>query len=66
MPTIDPNPQRYEAAAELKLRDQERVRAANRYPERKRTISRRAYVLLQLAIVLIMLVGIIVMYHFLY
>ncbi|GAC1348573.1 MAG: hypothetical protein NVS2B12_34700 [Ktedonobacteraceae bacterium] len=61
-----PDPRRYEAEAELKIREQERIRDLNRYPEDTSRLSRRAYVLIQLTVILLIIVGIVIVYHYLH
>jgi hypothetical protein len=67
-----PDPRRYEAEAELKIREQERKRDINlsrgdtSNASQSKRLSRRAFVLMQLTIVLLIIVGVIIVYHFLH
>ena len=61
-----PDPRRYEAEAELKLREQERIRDLKTYPEDASRLSRGAYVLIQLTVILLIIVGMVIVYHFLH
>ena len=61
-----PDPLQYEALAELKLREEERRRDLNTYPEETSRLSRRAYVLILLTIMLLIIVGMVIVYHFLH
>ena len=61
-----PDPLRYEAEAELKVREQERIRDFNRYPEGSSRLSRRAYVLILLGVMLLIIIGIFIVFHLLH
>ena len=64
-----PDPRQYEAGAELKIREEQRKRGLNTYPEdtsntsESKRLSRRAIVLIRLAVLLLIIVGIIILYH---
>jgi len=67
---LSPNPRRFEAEAELKIREEERKRDFNTYPEEdtsntseSKRLSRRAIVLIRLAVLLLIMVGIVILYH---
>lgn len=60
-----PDPLQYEAVAELKLREQERLRDLNTYPEETSRLSRRAYVLMLLTVMLLIIIGMVIVYNFL-
>jgi hypothetical protein len=66
MSAPQPDPRRFELEAEIKLREQERIRDLNTYPEETSRLSRRAYVLIQLTVILLIIVGIVIVYHFLH
>jgi uncharacterized membrane protein YvbJ len=64
-----PDPRQYEAGAELKIREAERKRGLNTYPEdtsnssgRKR-LSRRAIVLIRLTVILLIIVAAVILYR---
>lgn len=67
-----PDPRRYEAEAKLKIREQERKRDLNlsrgdtSETAQRNRLSRRAYVLIQLTVILLIIVGMVVLYHFLH
>ncbi len=67
-----PDPQRFEAEAELKIREQERKRDINLSREdtsntsQSKQLSRRAFVLIQLTVLLFIIVGIVILYQFLH
>ena len=63
---MTPETRRYEAEAKLKLQEQERIRDANTYQKETSRLSRRAYVLIQLTIILLIILAIIVAYHFIH
>ncbi len=64
-----PNPQRYEAIAELKIREEERKRGFNTYPEDtsntsvNKRLSRRAIVLIRLTVILLIIVAAVILYR---
>ena len=67
---LSPNPRRFEAEAELKIREEERKRDFNTYSEEdtfntseSKRLSRRAIVLIRLAVLLLIIVGIVILYH---
>ena len=67
---LSPNPRRFEAEAELKIREEERKRDFNTYSEEdtsntseSKRLSRRAIVLIRLAVLLLIMVGIVILYH---
>jgi hypothetical protein len=68
-----PDLRRFEAEAELKIREQERKRDINlsrgdtSNTSQSKRLSRRAFVLMQLTIILLIIVGIVIfLYHFLH
>ncbi|MEO8954082.1 MAG: hypothetical protein ACR2H5_22995 [Ktedonobacteraceae bacterium] len=58
------DPQRHAAEAELKIREQERRRDLNPYPEKASRLSKRACILIQLTILLLVIIGIVIVIHF--
>lgn len=62
----EPDYHRAEELARLKFSEQERVRDHNGYPEATPRLSRRAYILIQFSVVLLISVGIVVAYHLLH
>ena len=63
---MTPETRRYEAEAKLKFQEQERIRDTNTYQKESPRLSRRAYVLIQLTIILLIILGIVVAYHFIH
>ncbi len=67
-----PDPRQFEALAELKIKEQERKRDINLSREdtsntsQSKRLSRRAFVLMQLTVILLIIVGIVILYHFLH
>ena len=67
-----PDPQRYEAVAELKIREQERKRGFNTYPEdtsntsESKRLSRRAIVLIRLTVILLIIVAAVILYRLIF
>jgi len=68
----EPDPRQYEALAELKIKEQERKRDLNMSlgdtsnTSQSKRLSRRGFVLLQLTVLLLVIVGVVVLYHFLH
>ena len=68
----EPDPRQYEALAELKIKEQERKRDLNMSlgdtsnTSQSKGLSRRGFVLLQLTVLLLVIVGVVVLYHFLH
>ncbi len=68
----EPDPRQYEALAELKIKEQERKRDLNMSlgdtsnTSQSKRLSRRGSVLLQLTVLLLVIVGVVVLYHFLH
>lgn len=66
---LSPHPGRFEAAAELKIREEERNRDFNTYPEdtsnpsESNRLPRRAIVLIRLTVLLLIIVGIVILYR---
>ena len=66
---LPPDPRPYEAVAELKIREVERMRDVNTYPGDTfntsgwKQLSRRAIVLIRLTVVLLIIVGAVVSYR---
>jgi ABC-type lipoprotein release transport system permease subunit len=66
-----PNPQQFEAEMELKIREQERKRDINLSREdtsntsQSKRLSRRAFVLIQLTVILLIIVGIVIFLYYL-
>jgi hypothetical protein len=64
-----PDPRQYVAIAELKIREQDRKRDINlsrgdtSNTSQSKGLSRRAFVLIQLTILLILIAGIVISYH---
>ena len=60
-----PNPLEFEAKAQLQIREQERKRDINlsRGDTSSKGLSRRAFVLIQLTILLLLIAGIVISYH---
>ena len=58
------DPQRFAAEAERKIREQERIRDLNPYPETASRLSNRASILIQLTIILLVIIGIVIAIHF--
>jgi hypothetical protein len=54
----------YELEAEIKLREQERIRDSNTYSKGASQLSRKMYILIQFTVMLLIIVGIVIMYHF--
>jgi len=69
---LPPNPLQFEAEAELKIREQERKRDINMSrgdtsnTSQSKRLSRRAFVLMQLVVLLLIIVGMVILYHFLH
>ena len=67
-----PDPQQFEAEMELKIREQVRKRDINlsrgdtSNTSQSKRLSRRAFVLIQLAVIPLIIVGIVILYHFLH
>jgi hypothetical protein len=67
-----PDPRRFEAEAKLKIREQERKRDINLSREnasntsQSKRLSRRAFVLMQLTIILLIIAGVIIAYQLLH
>ena len=53
-----------QAEADIKIRDQQRIQSHNIYSGRPSRLSRRAYILMQLTIMLLIILGVIILYHF--
>lgn len=72
MPFSPPDPRLFEALAELKIRERERKRDINlsrgdiSHTSQRKRLSRRAYVLIQLTVLLLIIVGVVIVYHFLH
>ena len=68
----EPDPRQYEALAELKIKEQERKRdlkmslGDTSTTSQSKRLSRRGFVLLQLTVLLLVIVGVVVLYHFLH
>ena len=68
----EPDPRQYEALAELKIKEQERKRdlkmslGDTSNTSQSKRLSRRGFVLLQLTVLLLVIVGVVVLYHFLH
>ena len=68
----EPDPRRYEEVAKLKMKEEERKRdlrlslGDTSNSSQSKRLSRRAYVLLQLAVILLIIVGVVVLYQFLH
>jgi hypothetical protein len=66
---LSPNPRRFEAEAELKIRKGERKRDFDTYPEdtsnpsESKRLSRRVIVLIRLTVLLLIIVGVVILYH---
>jgi ABC-type lipoprotein release transport system permease subunit len=66
-----PNPQQFEAEMELKIKEQERKRDINLSREdtsntsQSKRLSRRAFVLIQLTVILLIIVGIVIFLYYL-
>lgn len=66
---LSPDPRRFEAEAELKIREEERNRDFNAYPEdtsnpsERKRLSRRAIVLIRLTVLLLIIVGVVILYR---
>ena len=64
-----PNLPQYEAEAELKIREQERKRDFKTYPgdtsdaSYDKRLSRRAFVFMQLTVMLLIIVSLVILYH---
>jgi hypothetical protein len=64
-----PNPLEFEAKAQLQIREQERKRDINlsrgdtSNTSQSKGLSRRAFVLIQLTILLLLIAGIVISYH---
>ncbi len=58
-----PDPRRYEAIAETKIKEQERIRNLHMYLEDTFRLSRRVSVLIRLTVMLLIIVGIVIVYH---
>lgn len=67
-----PDPLRYEAIAELKIREEERKRGLNTYPEDtsntsgSKQLSRRVIVLIRLTVLLLIIVAVVVLYRLIF
>lgn len=67
-----PDPRLYEAEAELKIRERERkrdislLRGDTSNTSQSKRLSRRAFVLMQLTIILLIIVGVIIAYQLLH
>jgi hypothetical protein len=67
-----PDPLRHEEVAKLRIKEEERKRDLNlslgdtSNTSQSRGLSRRAFVLLQLAVLLLIIVGVVVVYQFLH
>ena len=59
----NPEPQRYITEAELKIKEQERIRDLNPYPETASRLSRRASILIKLTIFLLIIIAIVIVVH---
>jgi hypothetical protein len=64
MQVPQPDPRRYDV--ELKIREQELIRDLKTYPQDTSRLSRRAYVLIQLTVILLIIVGLVIVYHLLH
>ena len=53
----------YELEAEIKLREQERIRDSNTNSKGASRLSRKVYVLIQLTVMLLIIVGIVIVYY---
>ena len=68
----EPNPRQFEEAAKLRIKEEERKRDLNlslgdtSNTSQSRGLSRRAFVLLQLFVLLLIIVGVVVVYHLLH
>ncbi len=69
---LSPNPGRFEAEAELKIREKEQNRDFNAYPEdtsnpsERKRLSRRAIVLIRLTVLLLIVVGVVILYRLIF
>ena len=67
-----PEPRRFEAEAERKIREQEHQRDSNLLPgdtsisSQGKRLSRRAFVLMQLTVILLIIIGVVIVYHLLH
>ena len=57
------DPQRYITEAELKIKEQERIRDLNSYPETASQLSKRASILIKLTIFLLIIIAIVIVVH---
>ena len=58
-----PGPRQYEAIAETKIKEQERIRDLHMYQEDTPRFSRRALILIRLMVMFLIIVGIVIVYH---
>jgi hypothetical protein len=67
-----PDPRQFEAVAELNIRERERKRDINLSrgdapnTSQSKQLSRRVFVLIQLTVLFLIIVGIVILYHFLH
>jgi hypothetical protein len=67
-----PDSRQYEAQAELKIREEQRKRGLNTYPEDtsntsgRKQLSRRAIVLIRLTVILLIIVGTVILYRLIF
>jgi hypothetical protein len=67
-----PDPRRFEEVAKLRIKEEERKRDLNLSlgdtsdTSQSKELSRKAFVLLQLFVLLLIIVGVVVVYHFLH
>ncbi len=73
MPYIpEPNPIQLSAMSEIKIKEQERIRERNLSLEntsdtaQSKRLSRTAYVLIQFAVIFLIILAIVIMYHLLH